>query len=154
SDLFSFGSVLYTLCTGHAPFRAETTMAVLKRVCDETPRPVREVNPDIPDWLEAIIARLHAKDPAGRFQYAAEVADLLGRHLAHLQQPGIVAMPAAFDAGVRKPQAPRKRLHRVAAVLSLLVVAILGVSAAALSRALWRPVEAKPHDPTNGTAQE
>jgi hypothetical protein len=154
SDLFSFGSVLYTLCTGHAPFPAETTMAVLKRVCDDTPRPVREVNPDIPDWLEAIITRLHAKDLADRFQSAAEVADLLGRHLAHLQQPGIVAMPAGFDAGVRKPQAPRKRLPRAAAVLILLVVAILGVSAAALYRVFRPKDEAKPQDPTNGTTQE
>src|SRR5262249_40967530 len=78
SDLFSLGSVLYTLCAGHAPFRAETPMAVLRRVCEDTPRPLREVNPDIPDWLAALITRLHAKDPAGRFQSAAEVADLLG----------------------------------------------------------------------------
>jgi hypothetical protein len=89
SDLFSLGSVLYTQCAGHAPFRAETSMAVLKRVCEDTPRPLGEVNADIPDWLEALIARLHAKDPADRFQTAAEVADLLGRHLAHLQQPGM-----------------------------------------------------------------
>src|SRR5262249_6979201 len=59
SDLFSVGSVLYTLCAGHAPFRADTTMATLKRICSDTPRPVREVNTDIPDWLEAIVARLH-----------------------------------------------------------------------------------------------
>jgi WD40 repeat protein len=153
SDLFSFGSVLYTLCTGHAPFRAETTMAVLRRVCDDTPRPVREVNPDIPDWLEAIVGRLHAKDPAERFQTAAEVAGLLGRHLAHLQQPGIVAMPSGIDAGVRKPPAPRKRPRLVAAVLFVLVVAILGVSAAAMYKVLWRPDEAKPQGPANGTSQ-
>jgi hypothetical protein len=36
-------------------------MGVLRRVCDDTPRPLREVNPDIPDWLAAIIAKLHAK---------------------------------------------------------------------------------------------
>src|SRR5262249_27115902 len=80
SDLFSLGSVLYTLCAGHPPFRAGSTMAVLKRVCEETPRPLREVNPEAPDWLAAIIARLHAKNPAERYQSAAEVADLLGRH--------------------------------------------------------------------------
>src|SRR5262249_35871865 len=86
SDLFSLGSVLYTLCAGHPPFRADTRMAVLKRVCDDTPRPLREVNPDIPNWLEAVIARLLAKDPAGRFQTASEVAELLGRRLAQFQQ--------------------------------------------------------------------
>src|SRR5262249_17857567 len=78
SDLFSLGSVLYTLCAGHAPFRASTTMAVLKRVCEDSPRPLREINSEIPAWLAAIIAKLHAKDPASRFQTAAEVAELLG----------------------------------------------------------------------------
>src|SRR5262245_19858793 len=47
SDLFSLGSVLYLMCAGRPPFRAETTMGVLKRVCDDTPRLIREVNPDI-----------------------------------------------------------------------------------------------------------
>src|SRR5262249_52928859 len=46
SDLFSLGSVLYEMCTGRPAFRASTTVAVIKRVCDEKPRPIREVNPD------------------------------------------------------------------------------------------------------------
>src|SRR5581483_6766065 len=94
SDLFSLGSVLYALCAGHPPFRADTPLAVLRRVCDDPPRPLREVNPDVPDWLDAIVRKLLAKDPADRFQTAAEVADLLGRHLSHLQQPDAVPMPA------------------------------------------------------------
>jgi WD40 repeat protein/serine/threonine protein kinase len=125
SDLFSLGSVLYTLCAGHAPFRGKTSMAVLKRVCEDTPRPLREVNPDIPDWLEAIVARLHAKDPAGRFQTAAEVADLLGRHLAHLQQSG------TGESTLTRPDHPprRKRGPRNAlALLLLLGVALLGAA--------------------------
>lgn len=91
SDLFSLGSVLYAMCVGHAPFRASTTMGVIKRVCDDSPRPIHEVNPDVPDWLSDIIAKLLAKAPADRFQTAAEVADLLGRCLAHLQQPSVVS---------------------------------------------------------------
>src|SRR5262249_60402616 len=87
TDLFSLGSVLYAMCTGRAPFRASGSMAVLKRVCEEMPTPIRESNPEIPDWLVAIIDRLHAKDPAQRFQSAAEVAELLGQHLAHLPHP-------------------------------------------------------------------
>ncbi|MFL5340031.1 MAG: family 16 glycoside hydrolase [Gemmataceae bacterium] len=94
SDLFSLGSVLYVLCTGRPPFRATGTMAVMKRVIEDEPRPIRDINPDIPDWLEAIIARLHAKNPADRFQSAKEVADLLEQHLAHLQQPNLVPNPA------------------------------------------------------------
>jgi WD40 repeat protein len=153
SDLFSLGSVLYTMCAGHAPFRAETSMAVLKRVCEDTPRPLGEVNADVPEWLEALIARLHAKDPAGRFQTAAEVADLLGRHLAQVQQPGMVALPVGQGAGRPKPQAPGKRFPRIAAVLLLLAVAALGVSAV-VYQVLWRTNEVKTPDTPNGAAQE
>jgi WD40 repeat protein len=82
------------MCTGRPPFRAGSPLAVLRRVCDETPRPVREVNPDVPEWLAEIVAKLHEKDPARRFQSAAEVADLLGQHLAHLQHPTAAPAPA------------------------------------------------------------
>src|SRR5262249_46430371 len=93
SDLFSLGTVLYAMCTGHPPFRASGTHAVLKRVIDAAPRPIREINNEIPDWLCAIIARLHAKKPAERFQTAKEVADILERYLAHWQQPGRAPLP-------------------------------------------------------------
>src|SRR5205823_2188910 len=92
ADLFSLGSVLYAMCTGHPPFRASGTMAVLKRVIEDTSRPIRAINSDIPQWLCDIIAKLHAKNPTDRFQSAKELADLLGQHLAHLQQPSVVPM--------------------------------------------------------------
>src|SRR5262249_53360206 len=102
ADLFSLGSVLYALCTGRPPFRADSTPAVLKRACAATPRPIREITPEVPEWLADIVARLHAKDPADRFQSAAEVAELLGRHLAHLQQPASVPAPAAVPTASRE----------------------------------------------------
>src|SRR5262249_7917466 len=107
SDLFSLGSVLYVLCTGRPPFRATGTMAVMKRVIEDAPRPIREINPEIPDWLEAIIAKLHAKKPEDRFQSAKVVAELLEQHLAHLQQPSLVPLPAP----VQVPTRPLTRSH-------------------------------------------
>jgi serine/threonine protein kinase len=95
SDLFSLGSVLYFMCTGHSPFRAETTVGVLRRISDETPRPICEISPEIPDWLEGIIGKLLAKEPDQRFQSAAKVADLLGQWIAHLQQPSTAPRPRA-----------------------------------------------------------
>src|SRR5262245_3785557 len=86
SDLFSLGSVLYEMCTGRPAFRALTTVAVIKRVCDETPRPIREVNPDIPEALCQVIDRLHAKKPADRPASAKEVADRLAGLLADLNR--------------------------------------------------------------------
>jgi serine/threonine protein kinase len=88
ADLFSLGSVLYAMCAGHSPFRAKTTMGVLRRVAEDSPRLLSEINPEVSEELEAVIARLHAKDPSQRYQSASEVADELGRQLAELQRPG------------------------------------------------------------------
>jgi formylglycine-generating enzyme required for sulfatase activity len=78
------------MCSGRPPFRASTTLAVLKRVAEDTPRPIREIIPEVPDWLCGVVARLHAKDPADRFASAKEVADLLARYQAQLQKHGDV----------------------------------------------------------------
>jgi hypothetical protein len=104
SDLFSLGTLLYAMCTGHPPFRASGTHAVLKRVIDASPRPIREINNEIPDWLCDVIAKLHAKKPEDRFQTAKEVAELLGRLLAHLQQPTTAPLPTF--AALSRPTAP------------------------------------------------
>jgi uncharacterized protein (TIGR03067 family) len=103
ADLFSIGSVLYTMCTGRAPFRATTPLAVLRRVSDDAPRPIKEINPEIPDWLTAVIAKLHAKNPADRIQSAREVADLLGQQLAQLQQAAWTPPPSPL-AALRSPE--------------------------------------------------
>ena len=109
SDLFSLGAVLYTMCTGRSPFRAESTVAVLRRVCDDVPRPIREVNPDIPEELVAIIDRLLAKDPDDRFQTAEEVSDLLFGYLAHLQDPTSAPPPEAVEPSARAVDAQDAR---------------------------------------------
>ena len=93
SDLFSLGSVMYVTCTGRPPFRAETSYGILRRITDTEPRPIREINAEIPDWLAAIIAKLHAKEAAERFSSADELARLLEQCLAHVQQPTAVSLP-------------------------------------------------------------
>jgi serine/threonine-protein kinase len=127
ADLFSLSSVLYAMATGHSPFRAATTMAVLRRVSDEEPRPVREVNPEVPEWLAAIIAKLHEKDPADRFQSAAEVAELLGRCLAYLQQPTALSLPALPKK--KSQPAPRRRFSRWAGAAAAIAAVFAGLGA-------------------------
>jgi len=101
ADLFSLGSVIYAMCTGHPPFRAETTLAVLRRICDDVPRDVRQSNAAVPAWLAAIIDRLLNKNPEGRYASASEVATLCERWLAHLQQPTIIPPPEPLDPNSR-----------------------------------------------------
>jgi tRNA A-37 threonylcarbamoyl transferase component Bud32 len=103
ADLFSLGSVLYTLCTGQEPFPPGSPVAVLRQVCDGTPPPVRDLNPAVPGWLAATVERLHAKRPADRFAGAAEVAELLRYNLEHPDRPRPVpARPAAGRRGRRR----------------------------------------------------
>jgi eukaryotic-like serine/threonine-protein kinase len=157
ADLFSLGSVLYAMCTGHPPFRADSAMAVLRRVCDERPRPVRSLNPDVPIWLAGVIDKLLAKKQADRFQSAKEVAELLGSYLAHLQQPDTHPLPqgpagqsSAWRAGGVSPLMWRLRQWLIAAVLLL---ALGGITAAALRwvppRNEFPPVEESNPGPVN-----
>ncbi|HKI31623.1 MAG TPA: serine/threonine-protein kinase [Gemmataceae bacterium] len=147
ADLFSLGSVLYAICSGRPPFRANSTLAVLRRVAEDTPRPIPEIIPETPQWLCDIIARLQAKKPEDRFATAREVADLLGRGLAAMQRPGNVpTLPDVPPAAVAKkppareipeaaPAIRRPRFHTgrwaaAAAVLLLMLLGGLGITEA------------------------
>jgi WD40 repeat protein/serine/threonine protein kinase len=140
ADLFSLGSVMYVMCTGRLPFRAESTMGVLKRICEKEPPPIRNLNPDIPDWLAAIVAKLLAKDPAARYQSAAEVAEVLGRHLARVQAGGsevsdtVVQTHPASEGPARLRFVPRRRLSVLAALLLLALVPVSVLVAATVLR--------------------
>jgi serine/threonine protein kinase len=89
SDLFSLGSVLYFMATGHPPFRAEQAMAVLNRICHDRPRPVAQINPQIPDELADVIERLLEKRPNRRYASADEVQQVLANVLKDLQSPRV-----------------------------------------------------------------
>ncbi len=153
SDLFSLGSVLYALCAGRPPFRGGTALAVLKCVCEETPPPVRDLNPEVPPRLAEDIARLLAKQPAQRFHSAAEVGDRLAQYLAELQGGGgraLVATPVVPPAQTRtcQPEAAPgadRRLPRPRWLLALGLVLLIG-GACLIAVRPW----AKPESKGNG----
>jgi len=142
ADLFSLGSVLYAMCTGRPPFRADSALAVLHRICMEEPAPISELNPDIPEWLCLLISLLHAKDRSVRFGGAAEVARLLRQYLTHLEQPATQPSPPRLR---RRRGLGARRLAR-----RLTVLAVIGLLAAALFfikpvfRTVWSRMEQAP----------
>lgn len=82
SDVYSLGIVLYEMCTGHPPYRAETPMAVaVKQVHDPIPRPRQDLVP-LPSAAEKAILTALAKEPEQRYPNMAafaETLDKLGR---------------------------------------------------------------------------
>ncbi len=145
ADQFSLGSVFYVMLSGRPPFRASGTMAVLKRVCEDTPRPIRELIPEVPEWLCDVIGKLQAKKPEERFQTAAEVGDLLSQHLAHAQQPHLAPLPRPVE--VRRPAGRRR--WQPAALAAGVVLAIVAIVAAVPVYRWLRPPELLPPDTGN-----
>lgn len=91
SDLFSLGGLIYFMCTGRSPFRAETTMGVLNRIANDEPRRLRDINPDVPTWLEDFVLTLLNKSADDRPQSAAEVAEQLQQRLVRMQVPDSIS---------------------------------------------------------------
>jgi Tol biopolymer transport system component len=79
TDLFSFGAVLYEMATGKMAFRGKTSAMICKAILDETPSPLSEANPELPQRLEEIVSKALEKDRELRYQSAAEIRSDLQR---------------------------------------------------------------------------
>ncbi|MDB4767065.1 serine/threonine protein kinase, partial [bacterium] len=128
SDLFSLGSVMYFMATGREPFRAERSLAVLKKITSAKPTSLRSINSSVPKTLEDVVEKLLAKDVEDRFKSASEVQEVLTEYLAYLQDPKSNRKPV-----VNKSKINRKRLAWLVPIVMLFAIPLglgfrLGVS--------------------------
>jgi len=101
-DLYACGVMLYEALTGRRPFRAPNYNALLIAILTATPRPVRELRPDLPDGFDRVLATAMARDRADRYQTALELQAAL--------QPFLHTATARPSAAPPKPP-PRPRVR-------------------------------------------
>jgi serine/threonine protein kinase/Leucine-rich repeat (LRR) protein len=130
SDLFGLGVVLYRLCTGRLPFSRPHATSSGGSAAPETPRPVKQINPAIPDELADLVMELLHRDPAKRPSSASEVAQRL-ETLEHRQPaPDRIAQPVAASVVPERIVQPVNRQSRwrpvaVTIAASLVIIAVL-----------------------------
>src|SRR6185436_4996364 len=77
SDLFSLGVTLYQMLAGRLPFEGESMTQLMFAIANTEHPPIREYNPALPEWIDALIAKALAKDFEQRFQTGAELAEAI-----------------------------------------------------------------------------
>ncbi len=154
SDLFSLGSVMYFMATGHMPFRAESPLSVLNRISNDQPAPVQEANNDISKTLSDIINRLLAKHPDDRFQSSGELHEFLEQYLVYLHQPDVSKPPAIAHPRLRKSLADWESEPLSKVLLTAVVVTILFGFAFGKSWLAWPGFTTQPGVSFSGSVDE
>jgi serine/threonine-protein kinase len=134
ADLCAAGAVLYQLLSGRAPYvRSSDTdvWELIRRVKTEQPPPIRQLRPEVPPALAAVVARAMEKDPARRFQSAYEMRQALASAMG-ADPPTPRPLPATAQMPAVSTQAP--------GVTQILPVpGATGASRASTSRSLRPP---------------
>ena len=138
TDIYSLGVMLYELLTGRVPLQGAGTLETLALVRSAEPAPPRLLQPQIPRDLETICLKCLEKEPSGRYESAAALADDLHRFLHHLP---IRARPITFWERAWKWS--RRRPAVAALSIALALVAVAGAAAVVWQ---WQRAEQKAED--------
>jgi serine/threonine-protein kinase len=152
SDLYSLGVVLYEMLTGTLPYDAETPIGIAMKHVNGYLVPPREVNPEVPEGINAVTVRLLAKNPNDRYANATELIEDLERVIDGLEpasaatrlmnrlapagtaQTRLVSPPPSPKA--RKGDRRRRRRGIIPLLLILLLLVLLG--GVAYTFGLWK----------------
>src|SRR5277367_4953244 len=119
SDTFSFGIVLYEMATGKRAFPGESSATIIGEILHKDPKPIRELNPQVPEELQRIVAKTLEKDREDRYQTAHELMVDLRRLMKKETERSQTGLPA----DLAKKEKPRKWVWIGAAAAALVCFA-------------------------------
>ena len=136
SDVYSTGCLLYELLTGSPPFTGDSAVAVAYQHVREDPIPPSRVNPDVSPAIDAIVLKAMAKNPANRYQSAAEMREDIERALSGLpvhatpllhDQTVSIAPVDTEEIGRRQPRGRRTLVYIMLGLIACAVFIALGL---------------------------
>jgi serine/threonine protein kinase len=164
ADIYSLGCVLFHLLTGTAPFPDSNIISQMIRHATETPRPLKDFNPGVPDGLQQIVSWMMVKDAAKRYPtperaaqalqvfLAAEAAPIANPEADAKMRSFLTWLEAGDESAATKPAAaptPTKASPVVAKPVAAAVAAPVAVRAKPAVAKKARPAEAEPAPATN-----
>ena len=122
TDLFSYGAMLYEMCTGALPFRGDSSALIFNAILERPPVPPVRINPDVPHKLEEVINKALEKDCRLRYQHASDIRTDLQRLKRDTESGKTVASGEAIPRWSR-------RTIVICAIALASVVALIAVGA-------------------------
>jgi serine/threonine protein kinase len=107
ADIYALGASLYFMLAGHPAFPNGTVSQKLLWHRTKDPTPIRQIRPEVPEGLAAIVEKMMQKDPAARYQTPAEVAIALEKYQPEVVElPPPIEMPALSSAALEGAEPP------------------------------------------------